>query len=317
MGKLAVIAIGGNSLIKDKKHQTVDDQYVAICETVKHIADVIEEGYEVIVTHGNGPQVGFMLRRSEIAHEADNMHLVPLVNCDADTQGAIGYQIQQALQNEFNKRGIRKKATTVVSQVEVDKNDSAFSNPSKPIGSFYNEEDMDKIKEEHPDWIMVNDSGRGYRRVVPSPMPINIIEQDSIELLIDKGITVVAVGGGGIPVIRDEEDNLIGVNAVIDKDNASCLLASELNADLFIISTAVPNVCINFGKENQEELHDVSLDRIKELRDEGHFAPGSMLPKINACINFLETGGTKAIITCPKELKEAVIGNKGTIICNR
>ncbi|GMQ62554.1 carbamate kinase [Vallitalea maricola] len=313
MGKLAVIAIGGNSLIKDKR-QSVDDQYIAVCETVKHIVDVIEEGYEVIVTHGNGPQVGFIMRRSEIAHETDDMHLVPLVNCDADTQGAIGYQIQQALQNEFHKRGMKKKATTVVSQVEVDKNDKAFSNPSKPIGSFYSEDKIDKIKEEHPDWILVNDSGRGYRRVVPSPMPINIIEQDSIELLIEKGVTVIAVGGGGIPVIRDEEDNLIGVNAVIDKDNASSLLARELNADLFIISTAVPNVCINFGKENEEKLHNVDMDRIKNLRDEGHFAPGSMLPKINACINFLENGGNKAIITCPEELKEAVIGDKGTII---
>lgn len=314
MGKLAIIAIGGNSLIKDKKHQSVDDQYIAVCETVKHIVDVIEEGYEVIVTHGNGPQVGFMMRRSEIAHETNDMHLVPLVNCDADTQGAIGYQIQQALQNEFHKRGIRKKATTVVSQVEVDKNDKAFSNPAKPIGSFYGEDQMDKVKKEHPNWIMVNDSGRGYRRVVPSPMPINIIEQDSIELLIEKGVTVIAVGGGGIPVIRDEEDNLIGVNAVIDKDNASSLLASELNADLFVISTAIPNVCINFGKDNEEKLHNVDVDKIKNLRDEGHFAPGSMLPKINACINFLENGGKKAIITCPEELKQAVIGEKGTII---
>ncbi|GMQ55775.1 carbamate kinase family protein [Vallitalea sediminicola] len=314
MGKLAIIAIGGNSLIKDKKHQSVDDQYIAVCETVKHIVDVIEEGYEVIVTHGNGPQVGFMMRRSEIAHETNDMHLVPLVNCDADTQGAIGYQIQQALQNEFHKRGIKKKATTVVSQVEVDKKDKAFSNPAKPIGSFYGEDQVDKIKKEHPNWIMVNDSGRGYRRVVPSPMPINIIEQDSIELLIEKGVTVIAVGGGGIPVIRDEEDNLIGVNAVIDKDNASSLLASELNADLFVISTAIPNVCINFGKENEEKLHNVDVDKIKNLRDEGHFAPGSMLPKINACINFLENGGKKAIITCPEELKQAVIGEKGTII---
>lgn len=313
MGKLAVIAIGGNSLIKDKR-QSVDDQYIAVCETVKHIVDVIEEGYEVIVTHGNGPQVGFIMRRSEIAHETDDMHLVPLVNCDADTQGAIGYQIQQALQNEFHKRGMKKKATTVVSQVEVDKNDKAFSNPSKPIGSFYSEDKIDKIKEEHPNWKLINDSGRGYRRVVPSPMPINIIEQDSIELLIEKGVTVIAVGGGGIPVIRDEEDNLIGVNAVIDKDNASSLLAGELNADLFIISTAVPNVCINFGKENEEKLHDVDMDKIKNLRNEGHFAPGSMLPKINACINFLENGGRKAIITCPEELKEAVMGDKGTII---
>lgn len=314
MGKLAVIAIGGNSLIKDKKHQSIQDQYVAVHETVKHVVDVIEEGYEVIVTHGNGPQVGFIMRRSEIAHETDDMHLVPLVNCDADTQGAIGYQIQQALQNEFHRRGIKKKATTVVSQVEVDKNDEAFSNPAKPIGSFYSEEVIDKIKKKHPDWIMVNDSGRGYRRVVPSPMPKKIIEQDSIELLIEKGVTVIAIGGGGIPVIRDSEDNLIGINAVIDKDNASSLLASELNADLFIISTAVPNVCINFSKPNEEKLHDIGIDKIKELRDEGHFAPGSMLPKINACINFLENGGSKAIITCPEELREAVIGKKGTII---
>ncbi|MCD6323291.1 MAG: carbamate kinase [Clostridiales bacterium] len=316
MGKLAVIAIGGNSLIKDKQHMQVNDQYDAICETVKYITDIIEEGYEVVITHGNGPQVGFIMRRSEIAEEVEHMHPVPLVSCDADTQGALGYQIQQALHNEFAKRGIKKNAVTIVTQVEVDRNDQAFTNPAKPIGSFYDDKQVKRLRKEHPDWAMNMDAGRGYRRVVPSPMPKNIMEIDAIKNLVNSGFTVIAVGGGGIPVVFDESNILKGVNAVIDKDHASGMLATKLGADVFIISTAVENVCINFGKPNEKALGITNINRINELRDQNHFAPGSMLPKIEAALTYLKNGGEKAIITSPENILKAVQGKAGTVITN-
>jgi carbamate kinase len=313
MGKLAVIAIGGNSLIKDKSHLEVSDQYDAICETVEYIVDIIQEGYDVVITHGNGPQVGFIMRRSEIAEEVEHMHPVPLVSCDADTQGALGYQIQQALHNEFVKRGIEKSAVTVVTQVEVDPKDPAFDNPSKPIGVFYNEMQLMHIRNSHPDWIMTMDAGRGYRRVVPSPMPMDIIEIDAIENLANSGFTVIAVGGGGIPIV-EEDGKYIGINAVIDKDHASGMLATKLNADVFIISTAVDNVCINYGKPDERKISEISIDDIRKLKDDGHFAPGSMLPKIEAAIKYIENGGTKAIITSPENLLKSIRGKAGTII---
>ncbi len=314
MGKLAVLAIGGNSLIKDKQHETVEDQYKAVCETAKHIVGMVEQGFDVVVTHGNGPQVGFILRRSEIAHEVAGMHPVPLVNCGADTQGAIGYQIQQALDNEFFKRGINKKAATVVTQVVVDKNDPAFKNPSKPIGTFYTKEQAEKLKKEHPDWVIINDAGRGYRRVVPSPMPKEIVEQPAIELLVKNGFSVVGVGGGGIPVIRNENGELEGIDAVIDKDNASSLLAVNIKADIFIISTAVEKVYLNYNKPNQKALDKMTVAEAKRYIEEGHFAKGSMLPKIQAVIRFLEAGGKEAIITNPESLERALRGETGTHI---
>ncbi|MBI9097459.1 MAG: carbamate kinase [Spirochaetaceae bacterium] len=309
--KLAVIAIGGNSLIADKEHQTVEDQYSAICTTAQHIVDLIEDGYSVVVTHGNGPQVGFILRRSEIAHDTAGMHAVPLVSCGADTQGAIGYQIQQAMDNEFKKRGLDKSAVTVVTQVEVDKNDKAFENPSKPIGTFYTEGQMSIIKKEHPDWIMVSDAGRGYRRVVASPKPQKIVEKRAIDTLIGAGFNVIAVGGGGIPVTR-EEGRYVGVDAVIDKDFATSLLAAELQADLLIISTGVPQVALNFNTPEQKQLETVTSEEMKKYMEEGHFAPGSMLPKVEAVLSFIERGGKKAIITDPEHIKEAVAGKTGT-----
>ena len=314
MSKVAVIAIGGNSLIKDKEHLNVEDQYDAICETVRYIVDLIEEGYEVVVTHGNGPQVGFIMRRSEIAEEVEHMHPVPLVSCDADTQGALGYQIQQALHNEFELRGIRKDAVTIVTQVEVDSSDPAFSNPAKPIGSFYGPEQIERIRNEHPDWVVVEDSNRGYRRVVPSPMPKGIVEIEAIERLVQSGFTVIAVGGGGIPVTKDDNGKYTGINAVIDKDHASGMLANRLNADVFIISTAVPNVCINFGKPDEMKLGEIDASELKKLRNEGHFAPGSMLPKIEAVLTYLDKGGKKAIITTPDNILKAVRNEAGTRI---
>jgi len=314
MNKLAVIAIGGNSLIKDKKHQFVKDQYDAICETVKYVVDIIEKGYEVIITHGNGPQVGFIMRRSEIAQKTEHMHPVPLVNCDADTQGAIGYQIQQAVQNELYKRNIKKRAVSIVTQVEVDINDSAFKKPIKPIGEFYDKEQVDKMKEANPTWIILKDSNRGYRRVVASPTPQNIIEIDAIKTLIENKFVVIAVGGGGIPVVKDNKGIIHGINAVIDKDYATSLLAIQLNADLFIISTAVKNVYTNYGKQSEKEINHITLEKLKILKKQGHFSKGSMLPKINSVINFVEQSKKEAIITNPSNLKKAIEKKAGTFI---
>lgn len=318
MGKdnrpLAVVAIGGNSLILDNSHPFVEDQYKAVCQTVTHIRELIQLGYNVVVTHGNGPQVGFIMRRSEIAEEVEHMHPVPLVSCDADTQGAIGYQIQQAFYNEFYKHDISKTAVTVVTQVEVDPKDPAFLSPSKPIGSFYSQIQYDAIKLIHSDWNMIEDANRGYRRVVASPRPIKIIELDAIKELLDKDHVVIAVGGGGIPVIRSSEGFLEGVNAVIDKDHASSLLAKELNADLFIISTAVDYVCIHFGLPDEEKISSMTVARAKELITDKQFGKGSMLPKIEACIDFVEATGNKAIITSPSQLGTAVLNKSGTTI---
>jgi carbamate kinase len=314
MGERALIAIGGNSLIKDREHQTVKDQYDAICETAFNVVDIMEDGYDVILTHGNGPQVGFILQRSELAHEVTGMHIVPLVSCVADTQGAIGYQLQQALNNEFKKRGMRRQAVTVVTQVEVDRKDPAFANPSKPIGSFFSEDQIERIKEIHPDWHIVFDAGRGYRRVVPSPAPKRIIEEGAIEFLLSGGFCVIGAGGGGIPVFVNDSDEVEGVDAVIDKDRASSLLASQLGADLFIISTSVERVLINFGKSDETPLDGVTAAEARAYMDEGHFAPGSMLPKIEAVLGFLQRGGKRAIITDPPSLGKAIRGEGGTHI---
>jgi carbamate kinase len=308
-GKLAVVAVGGNSLIADKNHQTVPDQYAAAARTMVHVADMIEAGYRVVLTHGNGPQVGFILLRSEIARS--QVHDVPLDSCGADTQGAIGYNFQMALGNEFKKRGIEKPVVTVVTQVLVDKNDPSFQNPSKPIGSFYSEAEA-KERMEKDGWDMVEDAGRGWRRVVASPLPLEIIEEDAVKTLAEKGFMVVAVGGGGIPVIKDEAGMIKGTAAVIDKDFASALLASNIGADVFVISTAVEKACLNFGKPDQKELDKVTAAELEKYCEEGHFKPGSMLPKCQAIIKFLKNGGKHAIITNPENLAKAVKGEAGT-----
>ena len=308
-GKLAVVAVGGNSLILDKKHQTVADQYDAACKTMEHVADMIQEGYNVVLTHGNGPQVGFILLRSEIA--SSKIHPVPLDSCGADTQGAIGYNFQMALGNEFKKRGIKKPVVTVVTQVLVDKDDPSFKKPTKPIGQFYTEaEAKEKMANDH--WDMVEDAGRGWRRVVASPLPKEIIEEEAIETLASKGFCVVAVGGGGIPVIRDDKGMLKGTAAVIDKDFASSLLASNIHADAFIVSTAVEKACLNFGKPDEKPLDKCTVAELEKYCEEGHFKPGSMLPKCQAIIKFIKNGGKHAIITNPENLAKAVRGEAGT-----
>jgi carbamate kinase len=312
--KLAVVAIGGNSLIKDNKHQSVEDQYQAAKETTHHIADMIEAGWDVAIGHGNGPQVGFILRRSEIAAKTEGMHEVPLDVCGADSQGAIGYSLQQTLQNELHARKIQKNVCTVVTQVLVDRNDKAFQNPSKPIGGFMDEAEG-KRRAKDLGWSVVEDAGRGWRRVVASPIPMEVVELESVKYLLNSGVVVITVGGGGIPVIDDGQGNYAGTAAVIDKDFASSLLAREIKADLLLISTAVEKVALNFGKPDQKWLDKISLDEAKKYLAEGiHFAKGSMAPKVQAIIWFLEAGGKHAIITNPENIGRALKGETGTHI---
>jgi carbamate kinase len=312
--KVAVVAIGGNSLIKDEKHKTVEDQYQAAKETTCHIADMIEAGWEVAIGHGNGPQVGFILRRSEIAARVEGMHEVPLDVCGADSQGAIGYALQQTLQNELYQRHIRKNVATVITQVLVDRNDIAFQNPSKPIGSFMDEIEA-KRRATDMGWSVVEDAGRGWRRVVASPLPKEVVELDTVNALLKAGVVVITVGGGGIPVVDVGEGQYQGVAAVIDKDYASSLLARAIKADLFLISTAVEKVAINFGKPNQKWLDRMTLAEAKQYLSEGiHFARGSMAPKIQAIIWYLEAGGTQALITSPENIGRALRGETGTWI---
>lgn len=311
---IVVVAIGGNSLISDKEHQFVEDQYKAICETVIHIVKLVKQGYNVVITHGNGPQVGFIMRRSEIAEEIEHMHPVPLVSCGADTQGAIGYQIQQAVQNELRRQGLTKQAVTLVTQVEVDSEDEAFKNPSKPIGTFYTKLEADVISRTHPDWDLVEDANRGFRRVVPSPKPKRIVELECIKQLVENDHIVIAGGGGGIPVIKNKEGYLEGINAVIDKDHATSLLARELDASFFIVSTAVEYVYTNFGLPNEERIKKMTIARAKSLIMANQFGKGSMLPKVEACIHFVESTGHDAIITNPENLTAAVEEKTGTRI---
>jgi carbamate kinase len=312
--KIAVIAIGGNSLIKDAQHQSVEDQQSALRETARHLADMVELKWDVAIGHGNGPQVGFVLRRSEIAAKIEGLHEIPLDVCGADTQGAIGYELQQALQNELHHRGIKKDVATIVTQVLVDQKDPAFQNPSKPIGGFMDEAEARRRRTEM-NWSVVEDAGRGWRRVVPSPQPKEIVEAETVQTLIKKGIIVITVGGGGIPVIDVGGGEYRGTAAVIDKDFASSLLARAIKADLFLIATAVEKVAIHFGKPNQQWLDKLTLAEAKKYLAEGtHFAKGSMAPKIQAIIRYLEAGGKHAIITNPENIGRALRGETGTHI---
>jgi carbamate kinase len=308
---LVVIAIGGNSLIKDRQHMSVLDQYRAVGETSRHIAPIVKSGYRVVVTHGNGPQVGFILLRSEIAK--DTLHQVPLANCVADTQGAIGLQIAQSLKNEFLLNGQDQNVVAIVTQVVVDENDPSFTEPSKPIGPFMTEEEARQHARDDG-WVIGEDSGRGWRRLVPSPEPLEIVELSAIRTLLDSGGLVVAAGGGGIPVIYKPDGTLRPRPAVIDKDASSCLLASELGASIFIISTDVDKVALNFGTPQQVEIDHMNIKECRQHLAAGHFAPGSMKPKIESALKFLERGGQEVIITQPHNMQGALQGIYGTHI---
>jgi carbamate kinase len=312
--KTAVVAIGGNSLIKDAQHQTIECQYEAAKETASHIADMIEAGWNVAIGHGNGPQVGFMLARTEIAHKVAGMHDVPLDTLGADTQGAIGYWLQQNLQNILFHRGIKKNVVTMITQVLVDRDDPAFKAPTKPIGGFMDEALAMKRRNELG-WDVVEDAGRGWRRVVASPIPKEVVELETVKVLINAGIIVITVGGGGIPVVDKGDGDYIGVAAVIDKDYASGLLARALEADLFLISTAVEKAALHYGKPEQEWLDRMTLSEAKQYLAEGkHFAKGSMAPKMQSIIWYLEAGGKHAIITNPENIGRAIKGETGTHI---
>ncbi len=306
----AVVAIGGNSLITDPEHQSVQDQYLAAAETDHHIANMVASGWNVVVTHGNGPQIGFILRRSELArHE---LHEVPLEVCGADTQGAIGYLLQQNLLNDFKRMGLPERVVTLVTQVQVSPDDPAFQHPAKPIGAFMTE--TEALERGRVDgWDVMEDSGRGWRRVVASPHPLRIVELDAVDRLLKAGYVVIAAGGGGIPVVADDEGFLVGVPAVIDKDHVSALLATELRADLLLISTSVEQVALNFGQPDQRWVDHLSGDEARRyLVDGTHFRPGSMEPKIRAILAFLDAGGSEAIVTSPSTIEEAIAGRAGT-----
>jgi carbamate kinase len=307
--KTAVIAVGGNSLITDKQHEDVESQWCAAYETCQHIATMIAQGWNLVITHGNGPQVGFILRRNELA--ASEVHTTPMDLIGADTQGSIGYMLTQCLHNEFPQHNIDRPLVSVVTQVLVDKDDPAFHNPSKGIGGFTTEEMARRFESEG--WQVVEDAGRGWRRVVASPKPLAIIEMDAIRTLVQEGFVVVAVGGGGIPVTMDENGKLSGTRAVIDKDLATGLLAKELAVDLFLISTAVPQVALNYNEPNQQWLDRMTAAEARAYHAQGHFKPGSMGPKIEAILDFLEAHPEgKALITNPPNIARALAGKAGT-----
>jgi len=310
MGKLAVVAIGGNSITKAGQRGTIAEQFANARETASHIAGMIEKGWDVVITHGNGPQVGNILLRAEMASTV--LPNLPLDTCGADSQGGMGYMIQQVLGSELAKKGITRDVVTVVTQVVVDANDPAFQNPAKPIGPFYTREEAERRRDEDG-WDIVKDANRGYRRVVASPIPVRVVEANSIKALLEAGSLVIGVGGGGIPVI-EEPGGLKGVEAVIDKDHASRLLANDIGASMLVISTDVEQVALNFGKENETRLGRMTVAEAKQYFEEGHFAPGSMGPKVLAGIAFIEAGGDEVLITNPESIGRALDGETGTRI---
>lgn len=308
--KLALVAIGGNALVKDVKMPTLQNQMIAVQEACYPVVDLVEAGWQVVITHGNGPQVGYLMRRSELAQA--ELPLIPMEIIVADTQGGIGYQIQQSLANEFRRRGMDRKIATVITQVLVDEDDPAFSNPTKPIGGFMTEEEAD-FRRGNDGWVVMEDAGRGWRRVVASPTPKAILESEAIKALVDQGFIVVCVGGGGIPVI-EKAGELQGVAAVIDKDYASSLLAKELQADAFLVTTAVEKVAIHYGKPEQKNLDHITMSEAVRYMAEGHFPPGSMGPKMSAVLGYLAGGSGEGIITSPNRLVMSINGESGTRI---
>ncbi len=308
---LAVVAVGGNALITDKAHQSIPDQYTAAAMTAHYVADMVEAGWNVVLTHGNGPQVGFILRRSELSIK--EVTPVPMDYAGADIQGAIGYMFDRAFRNEFRRRGIARKPIAVVTQTLVDRNDPAFANPTKPIGSHFDEATAKRIAAEQG-WTVREDAGRGWRRVVPSPRPKAIVELDEIRFLANAGYLVIACGGGGIPVIEEESGDLVGVEAVIDKDFASSLLARDMGANLLLVSTGVEKVAIDFNTPQQKWLDRMTLDDANRLYAADQFDKGSMGPKVKAIIEYLEGGGSEGLITNPQNIGRALAGETGTRI---
>ncbi|MEM3832660.1 MAG: carbamate kinase [Thermoprotei archaeon] len=313
VSELLLIALGGNALIKKGEKGSFEEQYKNVQRVAKLLIQLVEAGYKLVITHGNGPQVGATLLRHDAGSKLFNIPIFPMDSCTAETQGFIGYIIQQALQNEIRLRRINKEVVTVITRVIVDKNDPAFKNPTKPVGPFYNKEEVKTLLQEYPDWKIIEDSGRGYRRVVPSPDPKSIVEFKAIKTLIENDFIVIACGGGGIPVI-EENNELKGVEAVVDKDLASERLATLIKADRFVILTDVDAAYINYGTPNQHKIGNINVEQLKKYYTKGHFKPGSMGPKILASIRFIENGGKEAIIAHLDKLVEAVKGIEGTHI---
>lgn len=311
---LAVVAVGGNALIQNEQQNSIPEQYQAVIESVRHITDMIEAGWDLVLTHGNGPQVGFILRRSELA--SAEVAPVPLDYAVGDTQGAIGYMFQKALHNELQQRRIQKPVIAVVTQTLVSEQDLAFSHPGKPVGAFFDQETALRRQQELG-WTVMEDAGRGWRRTVASPVPLDIIERQTISQLLQQGCIVIACGGGGIPVIRDKQNNLKGVEAVIDKDLASSLLAEQLGADLLMIPTGVEKVAVKFGTPQQRWLDSLTISEAQALLAQGEFGAGSMQPKVEAILRFVmnsQQQGKKAkgLITSPQAIKAALAGQSGT-----
>ena len=310
--KLVVVAIGGNSLIPDPKNPDTENQWEAVRETCRHIADMIRSGWQVVITHGNGPQVGFIMNRAEIATRVENVHGVPLDLAVADTQGSIGYMLQQALDNSLRRVGMNHTVATLITQIRVDPDDPAFDNPDKPVGGFLTE--AQALAARMDGWQVRKERGRGWRRVVASPKPIVVNEINAIQALVLAGYIVIVCGGGGVPVVRNEVGSLRGVNAVIDKDRASSLLAQTLRADLLLISTGVEQVCLEFNTPQQQPLDELTLEQARGHLAAGQFARGSMYPKIEAAIDFVGNGGPRAIITDPANITRALNHETGTRI---
>lgn len=310
-----VVALGGNALQTNPKDDSAMSQLITCYETAKSIVDLVEEGNEIIVTHGNGPQVGQIISTYETAALSDkSKRVMPLPECGAMSQGYIGYHLQQAIKKELIKREIDKQVATIITQVVVDKNDSGFKNPTKPIGSFFTKEQAEKIMSE-TGYLMKEDAGRGWRRVVASPIPKAIVEEKVITTLVKEGHIVIAAGGGGIPEVKNSDGTLQGISAVIDKDFASEKLAEIIDADILLILTGVEKVAINFNKKNQEDICKMDIDQANKYIKEDQFAAGSMLPKVKAAVMFAESKkGRKSIITSLEKVKEALQGRTGTRI---
>lgn len=311
MSKSAVVALGGNAITRKEVEDTIANQFANTRNSLHGVIELIRRGYNLVITHGNGPQVGNAILRVELAR--GKAPILPLGICVADTEGGMGYMIGQSLYNRLHRDNLRREVVTIITQIEVDRNDPEMQNPSKYIGQFYSEQEAVLFQTERG-WAMKEDSNRGWRRVVPSPIPRSIIEGRIVKQLVDAGVIVIAAGGGGIPVYYEADGTLEGVDVVIDKDRASALLAHEIGAEMLIILTGTDKVALNFGKPNQRLLDRITLAEAEQYLKEGHFPSGSMGPKIEAALDFLRRGGVKVVISSIEKAAEAVFGNAGTVI---
>jgi len=307
-----VVALGGNAIVKKGQRGTISEQFDNTIESLEHIIPLIKKGHRIIITHGNGPTIGHMMIRVEAGLK--HAPYIPLGLCVADSQGGLGYMIELCLANLLFKKKINKKVITLITPVLVSGKDKAIKNPSKPIGPFYTKKQAERMRKKHKEWVIKEDAGRGYRRVVPSPIPLEIVNRDIIKQMVSEGYIVIAAGGGGVPVIYRKDKTLKGIPAVIDKDRTAAILAKDVKADTLLILTAIDKVYINFNKKNQEALHKITVKEAKKYYKQGHFLPGSMGPKIEAAISFLENGGKEVIICNLDEADKALNGKTGTII---